>query len=199
MIDLSNLFDYIMIPPAIVLGLAITHLLSGIGRVIHRLAGHGKRISIDWVHLTWIIHVFLWIVFLWWYSYNWSGTEQWRFLIFLFLIIYAILLYLMCVILIPEDLDQVADFADYFMSLRKWFFGGIILLILVDFGDSVAKGLDNIFDLGRGYLTLRAYLIIGAVLAMVTINRAYQAGFAVISLIWTFLFFWLNRPTIGSA
>ena len=30
-----SLFEYVMIPPAIVLGLAITHLLTGFGRVVH--------------------------------------------------------------------------------------------------------------------------------------------------------------------
>jgi hypothetical protein len=46
-----SLFEYVMIPPAIVLGLAITHILSGLGRIVHRLAGHGSPIRMDVVHL----------------------------------------------------------------------------------------------------------------------------------------------------
>jgi predicted neutral ceramidase superfamily lipid hydrolase len=186
-----------MIPPAIVLGLAITHLLSGFGRTVHRLAGHGRAISLDWIHLTWVVHIFLWMVFFWWYSYNWIGNQEWSFLVFMFLIVYTILLYLMCVILIPEDLDEVEDFGAYFMSLRAWFFAGVILLILVDFLDSAAKGRDNVVDLGAGYVSLRTFLLAGSVAAIVTTNRVYHACFAVVATTWTFLYFWLNRPSIG--
>jgi hypothetical protein len=119
-----SLFEYVMIPPAIVLGLAITHILSGLGRIVHRLAGHGSPIRMDVVHLTWVAHIFSWIVFFWWYSYAWTTRFEWSLLVFVFLILYAVALYLMCVVLIPSDLDEVEDFESYFLSLRTWFFRG---------------------------------------------------------------------------
>ena len=42
-----SLFEYVMIPPAIVLGLALTHVLTGAGRVVHRMTGHGSAIRLD--------------------------------------------------------------------------------------------------------------------------------------------------------
>ena len=96
----------------------------------------------------------------------------------------------------PSDLDEVLDFGDYFVSLRKWFFGGVILLIVVDFVDSAVKGWGNVVDLGFGYASLRTFLLIGAVGAMRSVGRAYHGIYALIGLVWTFLFFWLNRPVI---
>ena len=193
-----SLFEYVMIPPAIVLGLAMTHVLSGMGKTVHRMAGHGDPIRLDWIHLTWVAHIFSWIVFFWWYSYAWTTEFEWSLLVFIFLIFYAVTLYLMCVVLIPSDLDEVANFADYFMSLRHWVFGGVMLLIVVDFADSAAKGWDNVLDLGFGYASLRTALFVGAVIAIRTTNRAFHGTYALIAFVWTFLFFWLNRPAIGS-
>jgi hypothetical protein len=193
-----SLFEYVMIPPAIVLGLAITHLLTGFGRVVHRLSGHGAPITMDLVHLTWVAHIFSWIVFFWWYSYAWTTHFEWSLLVFIFLILYAVTLYLMCVVLIPSDLDQVEDFAVYFLSLRHWFFGGVIVLILVDFADSAVKGWQNVVDLGVGYASLRSFLLVGAVVATRTESRRFQLSYAVVGFVWTFLFFWLNRPALSA-
>lgn len=193
-----SLFEYVMIPPAIVLGLALTHVLTGAGRIVHRLTGHGQPIRLDWIHLVWVAHILSWIVFFWWNSYAWTTRFEWDLLLFMFLIFYAVTMYLMCVILIPSDLDDVSDFAQYFMSLRRWFFVGVILLILVDFVDSAVKGLDNVLRLGLGYATLRTFLFFGAIAAARVESRRYHGPFAVISFVWTFLFFWLNRPVIDT-
>jgi len=195
--DAMSLFEYVMIPPAIVIGLALTHVLSGLGRIIHRLAGHGDSIRLDWVHLTWVAHILSWIIFFWWYSFSWTARFEWSLLVFVFLIFYSVTLYLMCVVLIPSDLDEVTDFSRYFMSLRKWFFGGVILLIAVDFADSAVKGWSNVMDLGLGYATLRTFLFFGAIGAIRSSARWYHGAYAIIGFVWTFLFFWLNRPTIS--
>jgi hypothetical protein len=161
-----SLFEYVMIPPAIVLGLALTHVLAGAGRVVHRLAGHGAPVRIDWIHLTWVAHIFSWIVLFWWYSYAWTTTFEWSMLIFVFLVLYAVAMYVMCVVLVPSDMDQVEDFATYFMSLRSWFFSGLIGLILIDVLDTAAKGLDHLLDIGPGYATMRTFILVGSIIAM---------------------------------
>jgi len=195
--EAMSVFEYVMIPPAIVLGLALAHVLSGAGRIVHRLAGHGSPIRLDWIHLTWVAHIFIWIVFFWWYTYAWAVESEWSLLVFMFIIFYAVMCYLMCVVLIPSDLDEVSDFAEYFMSLRSWFFAGMILLILVDFADSALKGLDNVIDLGLGYATNKIFLLLGGIVAIRSQSRWYHGSYAIVAFVWTFLFFWLNRPVIG--
>ena len=73
----------------------------------------------------------------------------------------------------------------------------MIGLILVDFADSAVKGWDNVLDLGVGYLSLRGFLLLGAVVAMRTESRRFQLLYAEVGLVWTFLFFWLNRPGLS--
>jgi hypothetical protein len=194
-----SIFEFVMIPPAIVLGLAMTHVLSGAGRVMHRLAGHGDPVSIDAVHLMWVAHVFLWMVFFWWYSYAWTTTFEWNLLIFIFLVAYAVAMYLMCVILVPSDMDRVSDFGTYFLSLRVWFFGGLIALIVIDLADTAAKGLDHLLDIGLGYATMRTFLLIGSLAAIRTERRAFHLPFALVSLVWMAAFFWIYRPVIADA
>jgi hypothetical protein len=191
-----SLFEYVMIPPAIVLGLAMTHILAGVGRVVHRLAGHGAPVRVDWIHLLWVVHVFTWIVLFWWYSYAWTTEFEWSLIIFVFLVAYAVAMYLMCVILIPSDLDRVADFGTYFLSLRRWFFGGLIGLILIDLADTAAKGMDHLLDIGIGYAVMRTFLLLGSVVAIRTERRAFHGPFAAVSLAWMVGFFWVYRPVI---
>jgi hypothetical protein len=194
-----TIFEFVMIPPAIVLGLAMTHVLTGAGRVMHRLAGHGAPVSVDLVHLLWVSHVFLWMVFFWWYSYAWTTEFEWNLLIFIFLVAYAVAMYLMCVILVPSDMDQVTDFGTYFVSLRRWFFGGLIALILIDLADTTAKGFDHLLDIGWGYATMRTFLLVGSLYAMRTERRAFHLAFAWVSLVWMASFFWIYRPVIVDA
>lgn len=191
-----SLFEYVMIPPAIVLGLALTHILAGAGRVVHRLAGHGAPVRVDWIHLLWVAHVFAWIVLFWWYSYAWTTESAWSLIVFVFLVGYSVAMYLMTVILVPADLDQVTDFASYFLSLRHWFFGGLIALILIDLADTAAKGVDHLLDIGVGYALMRSFLLVGAVIAIRTERRAFHGPFAAVALIWTIGFFWVYRPVI---
>lgn len=192
-----SLFEYVMIPPAIVLGLALTHVLGGVGRVVHRLAGHGAPVRLDWVHLLWVAHIFAWIVLFWWYSYAWTAQFEWSLVIFIFLVAYSVAMYLMCVILVPSDLDQVQDFAPYFLSLRRWFFGGLIALILIDLGDTAAKGIDHLLDIGLGYAALRTFILVGSVIAMRTERRWFHGPFALVALVWTVGFFWMYRPVLS--
>jgi hypothetical protein len=194
-----SIFEFVMIPPAIVLGLAMTHVLSGAGRVMHRLAGHGAPVSVDTVHLLWVTHVFLWMVFFWWYSYAWTTEFTWSLIIFIFLVAYAVAMYLMCVILVPSDMDPVSDFGSYFLSLRGWFFTGLIALILIDLADTSVKGLDHLLDIGWGYATMRAFLLAGSLVAMRTERRAFHLPFAAVSLVWMAAFFWIYRPVIADA
>lgn len=192
-----SLFEYVMIPPAIVIGLALAHILAGAGKVARRMAGHGPSIRVDIIHALWVGHLFIWLVFFWWYSFSWIDDSRWGFLLFLFVVVYSVGLYVMCVLLVPDDMDSVNDLGEYFFALREWFFGGFILLILIDFLDSAAKGLDNVLDLGWGYGVLRTLLLLGCVIAIRTERRSFHAPFALIALVSTFVFFWLNRPVLS--
>lgn len=108
---------------------------------------------------------------------------EWSLLLFIFLVAYAVAMYLMCVVLMPTDLDQVAEFRPYFFSLRRWFFGGLVALILIDLADKGSKGLDHLLDIGFGYMPTRTFLLVGSIVAMRTDRRTFNGPFAAVSFI----------------
>jgi len=55
-------FEYVMVLVSIVIGLAITHLLSALAACVHRLRGRGEPIELDAVYLLWIVYVLVWLI-----------------------------------------------------------------------------------------------------------------------------------------
>jgi hypothetical protein len=54
---------------------------------------------------------------------------------------YAILLYLLCALLFPDDMSDYSGFRNYFYSRKKWIFSFMALLFSVDVADTLLKGL----------------------------------------------------------
>ena len=134
-------FEYVMVLVSIVVGLAITHLLSAVGSTVHRLRGHGNPIRLDAVFILWVGYVLTWLVSFWWWEFKFQGNQnQWSFGLYLFIITYAICLFLLTVILIPSKMEDVHESYEYFMAGRKWFFGACLLLTGLDIGDTSLKG-----------------------------------------------------------
>lgn len=134
-------FEYVMVLVSIVIGLAITHVLSAVAEAVHRLRGHGERLSLDPVYLLWVGYVLVWLVSFWWYEFNFQARrEQWTFGLYLFVISFAILLFLLAAILVPHRLSGVRDSYRYFMEGRRWFFGANIVAVIFDVFDTLLKG-----------------------------------------------------------
>ncbi|MFN2420981.1 MAG: hypothetical protein ABR527_06325 [Gemmatimonadota bacterium] len=92
------------------------------------------------VHLLWVAFIFLYILAFWWFEYGFRGTGEGTFGLYLFAVGYAILLYLMSVVLLPDDLEQLPGFREYFLARRRWFFGLLAATQIVDAFDTLAKG-----------------------------------------------------------
>lgn len=56
--------------------------------------------------------------------------------------LYAVALFLLAVILVPHQLSVVDDSWEYFLSIRQWFFGGLLVLKVLDLVDTFMKGCD---------------------------------------------------------
>lgn len=134
-------FEYVMVLVSIVIGLAITHVLTAIAEGIHRLRGHGEPLRLDPVYLLWVGYILVWLVSFWWYEFNFQAfRDQWTFGLYLFVISFAILLFLLAAILVPHRLSGVQDSYRYFMEGRRWFFGANIVAVIFDVFDTLLKG-----------------------------------------------------------
>ena len=117
-------FEYVMVLVSIIVGLGIAHVLLGIGGIVDRLSGKHDRLELSWAHAAWLGHCFLWLVMFWWWEYELSTTvADWTMGRYLFLISYAITLFLLQVVLIPRTWDGVISLKEYFLERRVWFYG----------------------------------------------------------------------------
>ena len=175
---MNGQFDYVMALVSIILGLGLTHILSALGSAVHRLRGHGKPIRLEATYLLWVVFVTVWMVSFWWWEFKFKdlGT-QWTYGLFLFVILYAVLLFLLAVVLVPKDMDGLDDSFEYFMAGRRWFFGGFAFVNVVDLLDTVLKGTD--WALQPGYLAQVLAYMIGALVGIRAEKRSIQLGVAI--------------------
>ncbi len=130
-------FEYAMVLISIIVGLGITHILSGLGAAVHRLRHHGPAIHLDINYLAWVGFIFFYLVHFWWFEFKWNElAPEFGVGLFLFLVLYAVSLFSLAVILVPHRLSGVADSWEYFLSIRPWLYGGLLLLNAFDVADS---------------------------------------------------------------
>lgn len=175
-----DIYTHIRIAIGIVIGLGLTHLLRGMARLIE----HPRREGIWWVHLAWVLSIFLYLIHFWWFEFELGTITRWNFLIYLFLILYAVLLYLLCALLFPEDISDYRGFRDYFLARRHWFFGVLASVFVLDFADTWLKGSAHFVTLGPEYIARGVVFIVLSLVAVATRNARYQASFAVLGVLY---------------
>ena len=134
-------FEYVMVLVSIIIGLGIAHILLGVGGIIDRLSGRGERLELSVAHAFWLAFCFIWMVMFWWWEYRFSSrVSDWTMGLYLFLVTYAVTLFLIAVVLVPRSWDGVTSLQDYFLRRRVWFYSLLILMIVLDQVDSYLKG-----------------------------------------------------------
>jgi len=157
-----NPFEYISTLLSIIIGLGITHLLIGVSRFIY----NPKGVKIYWIHLVWTFSIFMILVWFWWHEFGFSTVSEWTFQKYFFIIIYAVLLFLLSVINIPFHFPD--NFKDYYYSSKRWFFLVGIAVYAIDVLDSYLKGSEYFGMLGLSYLIYIACSVGLCILAIFT-------------------------------
>jgi len=184
-------FEYVAVLVSIVVGLGIAHLLHGVGRLI----SHPKRWKIYWVHLVWALYTFLFLVHFWWWEFQMSTVEVWTPQLYMFLILYAVLLFLVCVILFPNDFADGRSYREYYYGRRRWFFGLWLGVLTVDTIDTMLKGGEYVADLPITFWQYQLGGVVFVCIAMVTRNARFHSACAVIfTLIQLGWLFGLRQP-----
>jgi hypothetical protein len=171
-----GLFEYISVLTSIIVGLGIAHLLRGLAELVQ----HPGRHQTYWVHLLWVGFMFFNMIFFWWWEFSLATLEVWYFQNYLFIVAYAVVLYLMCALLFPTDLEGYSGFQDYFLSRRIWFFGLLGLTTVIDLYDTWLKGAEHFADLGLEYKAFTAVNILAAIIGAVSGRPRVQAVIAVV-------------------
>jgi hypothetical protein len=186
-------FAYLSILTSIVLGLGVTRVLTGVGRLL-QVRHHTP---LYWVHLVWAGNLFLFLVLNWWILFRWHSQAEWTFFLFLFVLLSPTIAFLLAVLLFPEPLEDGLNLKHYFYANHRWFFILAALLAPIDGIDTLLKGWDHFLAQGPIYiLTLVLVLGLSAVAAM-TRNERYHAGFALFFLAYLLTFITINLRVLG--
>jgi hypothetical protein len=176
----ADIFAHVRLVMGFVISLSIARLLTGVSRFVQ----HPDTIKIYSVHLIWTVSVLLMLIHFWWWEFRLTGLPQWNFAIYTFLVGFAIVLFLLCSLLYPDNIAEYSGFEEYFYSRRAWFFGLFALTFVFDFVDTALKGKEHLESFGTEYWVRAPVYVALSGVAMWTRNKAYHWTFAVANLVY---------------
>lgn len=121
-------FEFLSVLISIVIGLGLTHLLAGLGRMFYFRASS----VIDFVHIAWTIAVFFLLVLNWWVTLLWRDISHWTFAHFFTLIIWTSTFYILALALYPPNLPTQVDYRKLYESNRTWLMSTWTIMCLLD-------------------------------------------------------------------
>jgi hypothetical protein len=111
--------------------------------------------------------------------------------------LYAVLLFLLCVLFFPEEMADYDGFKAYFYSRRKWIFSLMIVLFIADIADTWIKGSAYLHTLGPIYYIRVALYILLSAAAIKISNERFHAGFAIFATTYELLLILKYYMTMG--
>jgi hypothetical protein len=170
-----NTFEYLAVLVSIVVGLGVTHILGAIGRVVSQPNGQ----KLFWVHSIWTLYALLALIYFWWFELRFSGVREWSGVLYVFVIGYAIALYLLSAIIVP--VDPQLDYRVYYFSRRTWILCFLLAIQVIDVADTylksaVAEAEINLFLPQRGIMSLS---LLGGMMT----DKAWYHGFLALSFV----------------
>ena len=181
-------FSYVSGLATVILALGITRLLTGVGRLLQQRG----RITLYWVHLFWVLNVFLFLLLNWWILYRWHIQKSWNFFLLIFVLLSPIVTFLLTVLLFPEPVEAGLDLKQHFYTNRRSFFVLSTLLPVVDMIDTVLKGKEHFLAQGWIYPITIILLFVLMVVASRTDRESYHKFFAVFFLVYILAFITTN-------
>ena len=119
-----EIFEYLMVMVAIILGLGVTQVLRGLSKIVR--SEHPSSIVATWATLLFILHVQLW-----WAFWDLGQVEQWTQAYFILLIAIPCSLFAMTELLLPMGSAPETDWQAHFFSIRVWYFRLFLIFVVL--------------------------------------------------------------------
>jgi hypothetical protein len=182
-----QIFSHIRVVMGMVISLSMARLLTGLALFVQ----HPGKTRIYWLHLGWVLFMFLFLVYFWWWEYRLHSVPVIDFSVYLFVISYCCIFFFLCVLLFPTSMEDYSGYEHYFMSRRAWFFGFLALAYAVDLIDTAVKSKEYFLSLGLEYPLRNATYIALCIAAAFTANRRFHAIFLIGGLVYQIV--WIFR------
>ncbi len=174
-----TLFEYLGVLVSVIMGLGITHLLTGVSKVIQRR----DSVRVYWVHLVWTVNILLYILVIWWGMFWWTTLQEWTFYQFLFITLYSIVLFLLTALLYPWRISDDFDFKEYYLKNRVWFFGVHTIAWCIDIPETALKAESGLRELPQYYFVFVGTMLPLTFLSAITGNQRYHKFFVIFWLV----------------
>jgi hypothetical protein len=175
-----DVFFHVRFVLSMVVSLSIARLLSGMARFVQH-PSHGRP---DAVHFGWVLSLLVLVIQFWWWEFGLNKIQHWTFDLYVFIVLYATLLYFLCALLFPDDISEYSGYEDYFLSRRKWFFSLFALVQVFDLADTLIKGRAHLEMLGLEYILQAPVYVVLCVIAIFTRDRRYHIAFVIANLLY---------------
>jgi len=126
--------------------------------------------------------MFLFMLHFWWWQFRLGQLVEWNFNLYLFVTLYALLLYLLCAFVFSDSIGEYADYRDYFYARRQWFFGLLAVVYAVDMLDTRIKGAAYFHSFGTEFVVRNLAYIGLCLVAMTTRNPRFHGAFVTLGL-----------------
>ena len=174
-----DLYLHVKVLFGMIVGLSVAHLLKGVASIVQ----HPKRFRVYWVHLVWVLFLFLYLIHFWWWEFSLQKVSQWTFPLYFFIAIYATLLYLLCTLFFPDVMDDYNSYREYFYSRQQWIFTFMAMLFVADIVDTFIKGSEYRARLGLTYDIRTAVYILLSLMAIKIKSPRFHAAFAIFAVV----------------
>jgi hypothetical protein len=170
-------FEFVSVVLAIVIGLGMTRILSGLASVLE----HRATLRPDWISLTWAVTVLLWQILFWVGTVNSYRSKPITFTVanFGLLLLAAVALYFAAALVLPSQIGPRTDLRQHYAAVRKPFFLVLLGLPLLELSDSLQHGFRHLLDLGPAYLVAQGFVILVCFRALATESRRTHGVIAV--------------------
>lgn len=110
-----TIFEYVMVIISIILGLGITQLLRGFGKI-------ARSETRDLGLVLWATLVFILHLQVWWALWDVRENPDWTQFKFYFIVLIPCTLFAMVEFLVPMSSAPGLDWSKHFRNVRRWFF-----------------------------------------------------------------------------
>ncbi len=171
------MFAHLSVLISVILGLALTHLLRGLSKLIQKR----ETAKPYWVHIVWTINLVVYVLLLWWGMTGWNKLQTWTTELFFFLSLYSIMIFLLASQIFPAEFPEDMDFEKYYYANNVWFFGMLVVALPIYVPETLLKQTLHLRDVPPQYVYFLPGLLIIAVVSALSKNRRVHA---VLCLVW---------------